>query len=151
MGSLRRIDKRLLPHSLHARQNSGKSDAASELTDMLKSCTNAQEAILLRNELAEVHCCLLACRAAPFPPATWNDLLVPAHEEGCNTDISDCLSLHFRIKFALEEQCCQVYLLGLHAAEGWGREEAKAAAQEGQYCGCHMLQHFTAHAGWPGL
>ena len=55
VGSLRRIDKRLLPHSLHARQNSGKSDAASELADMLKTCTDPQEAALLKQELEQVN------------------------------------------------------------------------------------------------
>lgn len=54
VGSLRRIDKRLLPHSLHARQNSGKSDAASEIADMLKSCSDPKEAAVLKQELAEV-------------------------------------------------------------------------------------------------
>jgi len=54
IGSLRRIDKRLLPHSLHARQDKGKGDAASELADMLRTCTSASEAIILRQELAEV-------------------------------------------------------------------------------------------------
>ena len=54
MGSLKRIDKRLLPYSLHARQNSGKGDAVSELTDMLKASTSPEEQALLQKELAEV-------------------------------------------------------------------------------------------------
>lgn len=63
VGSLRRIDKRLLPHSLHARQNSGKSDAASELADMLKTCTDPQEAALLRRELEQVSPLFLSVKA----------------------------------------------------------------------------------------
>lgn len=54
VGSLKRIDKRLLPYSLHARQNSGKGDAVSELTDMLKASTSPGEQALLQKELAEV-------------------------------------------------------------------------------------------------
>ena len=54
VGSLRRIDKRLLPYSLHARQNSGKTDAVSELTEMLKASSSPQEQALLQGELTEV-------------------------------------------------------------------------------------------------
>lgn len=54
IGSVRRINKRLLRHSLHSRQDKGAADATSELNDMLKACTCETEASFLRQELAEV-------------------------------------------------------------------------------------------------
>ena len=54
IGPLRRIDKRLLPHSLHCCQAKGSGDATAELNDMLRNCTSASEAAIIRQELAEV-------------------------------------------------------------------------------------------------
>ena len=62
VGALRRIDRRLLRHSLHCGAGGReRSDEAAELADMLKAATSPAEAAVLRAELAEVHSvCLLA-------------------------------------------------------------------------------------------
>ena len=70
MGSLRRIDRRLLPHSLHARQDKGGGDAVSELTDMLMACTSASEAAALSQERTKVTV------SRPFSAAFWDMGLV---------------------------------------------------------------------------
>lgn len=62
VGALRRIDRRLLRHSLHCGAGGReRGDEASELADMLKAATSPAEAAVLRAELAEARrLCLLA-------------------------------------------------------------------------------------------
>ena len=62
VGALRRIDRRLLRHSLHCGAGGReRGDGAAELADMLKAATSPAEAAVLRAELAEARClCLLA-------------------------------------------------------------------------------------------
>ena len=62
VGALRRIDRRLLRHSLHCGAGGReRGDEAAELADMLKAATSPAEAAVLRAELAEARClCLLA-------------------------------------------------------------------------------------------
>ena len=59
MGPLKRIDRFLLPHSLHS--TAGKcSEAAKELEEMLRAATSVAEAAAINAELAQVelfcHC-----------------------------------------------------------------------------------------------
>lgn len=54
LGSLKKINPRLLPYSLHARQEKGVGDAMSEVKQMLNQCTSAAEADMLQQELARV-------------------------------------------------------------------------------------------------
>lgn len=54
VGALRRISKSLLPHSLHAVDSKAKSDAVSELKDMLAGSTTAAEAALIQRELDQL-------------------------------------------------------------------------------------------------
>ena len=54
VGSVKKIDSRLLPYSLHARQEKGFGDAMSEVKDMLKNCTSPSESELLQQELTRV-------------------------------------------------------------------------------------------------
>ena len=51
VGALRRIDKRLLPHSLHAVDSKAKGDAVGELKDMLAAAATAAEAAVIQKEL----------------------------------------------------------------------------------------------------
>ena len=59
VGALRRISKSLLPHTLHAVDSKAKSDAASELREMLASTSNAAEATLIQKELDQLKQVLL--------------------------------------------------------------------------------------------
>ena len=54
VGALRRISKSLLPHSLHAVDSNAKSNAVSELKDMLAVSTTAAEAALIQRELDQL-------------------------------------------------------------------------------------------------
>ena len=54
VGALRRISKALLPHSLHAVDSKAKSDAVSELKDMLAATANAAEAAVIQQELDQL-------------------------------------------------------------------------------------------------
>lgn len=53
VGALRRIDRRLLPYSLHCVEAKGGKDAAKELTAMLAESTDPAEQSLIRQELEE--------------------------------------------------------------------------------------------------
>lgn len=62
MGALRRIDRRLLRHSLHCGAGGcERGGEASELADMLKAATSPAEAAVLRAELAQARCICLLC------------------------------------------------------------------------------------------
>ncbi len=54
VGALRRISKTLLPHSLHAVDSKAKSDAVSELKEMLAGTSNAAEAAIIQRELDQL-------------------------------------------------------------------------------------------------
>ena len=54
VGALRRISKSLLPHSLHAVDSKAKSDAVSELKEMLAGSSNAAEAGIIQRELDQL-------------------------------------------------------------------------------------------------
>ncbi|KAK9844143.1 hypothetical protein WJX81_005799 [Elliptochloris bilobata] len=55
VGALRRIDRRLLHHSLHCGAGGcSRNDATAELADMLKAATSPAEAAVLHAELAQV-------------------------------------------------------------------------------------------------
>jgi len=54
VGALRRISKTLLPHSLHAVDSKAKSDAVSELKEMLSGTSNAAEAAIIQRELDQL-------------------------------------------------------------------------------------------------
>ena len=54
VGALRRISKTLLPHSLHAVDSKSKSDAGSELKDMLANGCSSAEAALIQKELDQL-------------------------------------------------------------------------------------------------
>jgi hypothetical protein len=60
VGPLKRIDRSLLPYSLHS--SAAKcSEAAKELEDMLKAASSVSEAACINEELARVsHTCLNA-------------------------------------------------------------------------------------------
>ncbi len=61
VGALRRIDRRLLRHSLHCGAGGReRGDEAAELADMLKAATSPAEAAVLRAELAQARCLLAA-------------------------------------------------------------------------------------------
>lgn len=51
VGALQRIDKRLLPYSLHAVDSRAKSDAAVALKDVLAAAASASEAAVIQKEL----------------------------------------------------------------------------------------------------
>ena len=51
VGALRRIDKRLLPYSLHAVDSKASGDAIAELKDMLAASASAAEAAVIQKEL----------------------------------------------------------------------------------------------------
>lgn len=51
VGALQRIDKRLLPHSLHAVDSKAKHDAVTALKDMLAAAATAAEAAVIQKEL----------------------------------------------------------------------------------------------------
>lgn len=51
VGALRRIDKRLLPYSLHAVDSRAHGDAIAELKDMLAASASAAEAAVIQKEL----------------------------------------------------------------------------------------------------
>ena len=51
VGPLRRIARCLLPHSLHASDSQGKSSGLSELKEMIKEASSAEELLILREEL----------------------------------------------------------------------------------------------------
>jgi len=67
VGALRRISKTLLPHSLHAVDSKAKSDAVSELKEMLAGTSNAAEAAIIQRELDQLkqvmhssrYCCII--------------------------------------------------------------------------------------------
>ena len=54
VGALRRISKTLLPHSLHAVDSKAKSDAVSELKEMLSGTSNTAEAAIIQRELEQL-------------------------------------------------------------------------------------------------
>ena len=54
VGASRRISKTLLPHSLHAVDSKAKSDAVSELKEMLAGTSNAAEAAIIQRELDQL-------------------------------------------------------------------------------------------------
>ncbi len=54
VGALRRISKTLLLHSLHAVDSKAKSDAVSELREMLAGTSNAAEAAIIQRELDQL-------------------------------------------------------------------------------------------------
>ena len=54
VGALSRISKTLLPHSLHAVDSKAKSDAVSELKEMLAGTSHAAEAAIIQRELDQL-------------------------------------------------------------------------------------------------
>ena len=58
VGALRRVHRRLLPHTLHcSAERQGLKEAAHELQEMLKAAPSPEDTALLQAELAQV-CCL---------------------------------------------------------------------------------------------
>lgn len=53
VGPLRRIDRALLGHSLHSSGRAKSSEAARELTEMLRQCNTPSEEAILKAELAQ--------------------------------------------------------------------------------------------------
>ena len=77
VGALRRVHRRLLPHTLHCSvERQGLKGAAQELQELLKAATSPEDADLLQHELAQVCChqgtavCFLGdCSGYPSSPA----------------------------------------------------------------------------------
>jgi hypothetical protein len=64
VGPLRRLSRRLLPHSLHASESRASAGAAAELREMLKEAGGPAEAAAIRAELAAIEKGELARAAA---------------------------------------------------------------------------------------
>ena len=68
VGPVRRMDRALLPFSLHSTAR-GRSEAAAELEDMLRGATSPAEAAIIRTELAQactfLHSVAKLCAWAP--------------------------------------------------------------------------------------
>ena len=81
VGALRRIDKRLLPYSLHAVDSKASGDAIAELKDMLAAAASAAEAAVIQNELDMAKQVLLGFSMSPLLPVLRSKWAKPGYSQ----------------------------------------------------------------------